>query len=102
MQPGLREHARRARPAAQAGRWPINAALVMILAGAGLLRLGGLDREGRWGDEYFQTMQYDMSPHYVVLGARTNNQPPLAFSGTLLRLPSSKASISSHSNQGMT
>jgi len=53
--------------------------LACIVLVAAALRFSGLDREGRWGDEYFQTMQYDQSPWYVVLGARTNNQPPLDF-----------------------
>ncbi|MCB9850120.1 MAG: glycosyltransferase family 39 protein [Phycisphaerales bacterium] len=54
-------------------------ALGLILLVAAGLRFHGLDREGRWGDEYFQTMQYAGSPWQVVLGARTNNQPPLDY-----------------------
>lgn len=58
--------------------WPATA-LTLILLLAGLLRFSGLDREGLWGDEYFQTMQYELPPWYVVLGARTNCQPPLDY-----------------------
>jgi len=66
-------------PRAQTSRILPMAALALILACAAMLRFTGLDREGRWGDEYFQTMQYGKSPWYVVLGARSNNQPPLDY-----------------------
>jgi len=51
--------------------------LAAILAVAGGLRFCGLDREGRWGDEYYQTTSYDLPPWYVVLSARSSGQPPL-------------------------
>lgn len=58
------------------------AVLAMVLIGAALLRFTGLDREGRWGDEYHQTRSYDLPlsyPHYVVLAAREQRQPPADY-----------------------
>ncbi|MCK4658993.1 MAG: glycosyltransferase family 39 protein [Phycisphaerae bacterium] len=53
--------------------------LALILVPSALLRFGGLDREGRWGDEYSQTMGYQLPPQYVALWARTEGQPPLDY-----------------------
>jgi 4-amino-4-deoxy-L-arabinose transferase-like glycosyltransferase len=63
----------------RSGRGWQTPALILVLVLAGLIRFQGLDREGRWGDEYCQTMQYGGSPLTVILGARTTNQPPLDY-----------------------
>ena len=68
-----------ARPAQRA---LVGIALLVILLAASLLRFSGLDREGRWCDEYWQTRAYDLPltyPHYVVMAAREHGQPPLDY-----------------------
>ena len=57
-------------------------AIAAILIAASFLRFSGLDREGRWGDEYWQTRAYDLPityPHYVVMAAHEHGQPPLDY-----------------------
>lgn len=82
MQASTRGHIGYSQPVACTGSRLVIAALALILAGAGLLRLSGLDREGRWGDEYQQTRSYDLPltyPHYVVMAAKQQGQPPLDY-----------------------
>ena len=78
----VRVGARCAQPVTLSTRLPILAVLTIVLIGASLLRFTGLDREGRWGDEYHQTRSYDLPltyPHYVVLAARDQRQPPADY-----------------------
>ena len=44
-------------------------ALGIILLLATSIRFTGLDREGLWGDEYFQVAEYRLPPHYTALNA---------------------------------
>lgn len=53
--------------------------LGLILVAAAGLRFTGLEREGRWCDEYFQTASYQHAPQYAVLNAWTSGQPPLDY-----------------------
>lgn len=44
-------------------------ALGLVLLVAASVRFSGLDREGLWGDEYIQVVEYRLPPHYTALNA---------------------------------
>ena len=53
--------------------------LLLVLLLATWLRFTGLAREGRWGDEYLQTMVSRMAPQYIPQHAAAQAQPPLDY-----------------------
>lgn len=59
-------------------RWVWIAFAIIVLT-ATLVRFWGLEREGRWGDEYWQTRSYRLPLAYVVSAAQRQQQPPLDY-----------------------